>query len=346
MQFSASQIAKWAGGEIVGDPEVKVSEFCKIEEGRPGAITFLSNPKYTPYIYSTKASIVLVSRQFVPEHEVKATMIKVDDPYGTLASILEMASRMLYTHPVGIESPSFVGEGTLIPDDAYIGAFAYVGKNVKLGKGVKIYPQVYIGDNCEIDDDTVLYAGCKVYYRVKIGKRCILHSGSVVGADGFGFAPVDGHYHKIPQVGIVEIGDDVEIGANTTVDRSTMGATRIGNGVKLDNLIMIAHNVEVGDDTVMAAQAGIAGSTKVGSSCRIGGQVGLAGHIKIGDNVEIGAQSGIQRNVRDGSRVIGSPAVDIGDFARQVVYLKNIGSLNNRVDELEKKLKNNENKCD
>lgn len=342
MQFTASQIARWTGGELVGDPNVPVSDFSKIEEGKPGSITFLSNPKYTPYIYKTQASVVLVSRDFVPEHPVTATLIKVDDPYGTIASILQMAAQAIYSHPTGVEEPVHVGEATVIPEDSYIGSFAYIGKNVKLGKGVKIYPQVYVGDNCEIGADTVLYPGCRVYHGVKIGQRCIIHSGAVIGADGFGFAPVNGHYHKIPQIGIVEIGDDVEIGANTTVDRSTMGATRIGNGVKLDNLIMVAHNCEVGDDTVMAAQAGIAGSTKVGSSCRIGGQVGLAGHIKIGDNVEIGAQSGLQRNVRSGSRVIGSPAVDIGDFARQVVYLKNLGDLNNRVDEIERQLKNKE----
>lgn len=342
MQFTASQIARWTGGELVGDPNVPVSDFSKIEEGKPGSITFLSNPKYTPYIYKTQASVVLVSRDFVPEHPVTATLIKVDDPYGTIASILQMAAQAIYSHSTGVEEPVHVGEATVIPEDSYIGSFAYIGKNVKLGKGVKIYPQVYVGDNCEIGADTVLYPGCRVYHGVKIGERCIIHSGAVIGADGFGFAPVNGHYHKIPQIGIVEIGDDVEIGANTTVDRSTMGATRIGNGVKLDNLIMVAHNCEVGDDTVMAAQAGIAGSTKVGSSCRIGGQVGLAGHIKIGDNVEIGAQSGLQRNVRSGSRVIGSPAVDIGDFARQVVYLKNLGDLNNRVDEIERQLKNKE----
>lgn len=342
MQFSASQIAQWAGGEIVGNPDVAVSDFSKIDEGKPGSITFLSNPKYTPYIYTTKASVVLVSRDFTPDKPIEATLIKVDDPYGTLAKILEMAGQFLYQYPTGLEEPSHVGEGTILPDDIYVGAFAYIGKNVMLGHGVKIYPQVFVGDNCEIGDGTILYPGCKVYHRVKIGERCIIHSGAVIGADGFGFAPVNGHYHKIPQLGIVEIGNDVEIGANTTVDRSTMGATRIADGVKLDNLIMIAHNVEVGHDTVMAAQAGIAGSTKVGASCKVGGQVGLAGHIKIGDNVEIGAQSGIQRNIRSGSRVIGSPAVDIGDFARQVVYMKNLGTLNNRVDALEKKLKSND----
>lgn len=339
MQFTAAQIAQWAGGEIVGNPDVKVNDFSKIEEGHAGCITFLANPKYTPYVYTTDASVVLVSRDFEPDKPVKATLIKVDDPYGTLANILEMVSKFLYQHPSGVEEPAHVGEGTVLPADIYVGAFSYIGRNVSIAKGVKIYPQAYIGDNCEIGENTVIYPGVKIYHGVKIGARCIFHSGSVIGADGFGFAPVNGHYHKIPQVGTVEIGDDVEIGANTTVDRSTMGSTKIGNGVKLDNLIMIAHNVEVGDDTVMAAQAGIAGSTKVGSQCKVGGQVGLAGHIHIGDNVEIGAQSGIQRNVRSGSRVIGSPAVEIGEFARQVVYLKRIGELNDRVEKLEKKSK-------
>lgn len=342
MQFTASQIAQWTKGEIVGNPEAKVSNFSKIEEGKQGDLTFLANPKYTPHVYTTEASIVLVARDFNPDRPVTTTLIKVDDPYSTVAGILEMVNRQLYTHPTGVETPSFVGENTELPEDCYVGAFAYIGRNVKLGKGVKIYPHSYIGDNCEIGDNTILYPGSTVYHRVKIGQRCILHAGTVIGADGFGFAPVEGHYYKIPQVGIVEIGDDVEIGANTTVDRSTMGSTKIGNGVKLDNLIMIAHNVEVGHDTVMAAQSGIAGSTKIGANCRIGGQVGLAGHIKIGDDVEIGAQSGIQRNVRSGSRVIGTPAVELGDFARQVVYMKNLGELNNRVHNIEKKLKNQE----
>ena len=340
MNLTAAQIAQWAGGEIIGNPDVQINDISKIDDAHQGSITFLANPKYTPFVYTTEASVILVSHNFEPERPVKATLIKVDDPYGTLANILEMASKLIYEHPTGVEEPTHVGEGTLIPDDIYIGAFAYIGKNVTLGRGIKIYPQAYIGDNCTIGDNTIIYPGVKIYHGVKIGKRCIFHSGAVIGADGFGFAPVNGHYHKIPQLGIVEIGDDVEIGANTTVDRSTMGSTKIGNGVKLDNLIMIAHNVEVGDDTVMAAQAGIAGSTKVGARCKVGGQVGLAGHIHIGDDVEIGAQSGIQRNIRNGSRVIGSPAVDIGEFARQVVYLKRLGELNNRVDTLEKKINN------
>ncbi|MDE6344608.1 MAG: UDP-3-O-(3-hydroxymyristoyl)glucosamine N-acyltransferase [Muribaculaceae bacterium] len=340
MQFSAEQIAQMIGGRVEGDPSAMVSTLSKIEEGCPGSISFLANPKYTPHIYDTEASVVLVADSFEAEHPVKPTLIRVPDPYAAMTGLLEMVAKAMVAHPTGTETPSHIGEGTEVPEDAYIGAFAYIGCNVKLGKGVKIYPQVYVGDNCEIGDGAVLYAGSKVYYGCKIGKRCILHSGVVVGADGFGFAPVNGHYQKIPQLGIVEIGDDVEIGANTTVDRATMGATRIGAGTKLDNLIQIAHNVEVGDDTVMAAQVGIAGSSKIGSSCRIGGQVGIAGHIRIGDDVEIGAQAGLQRNVRNGSRVIGSPAVDIGDFARQVVYIKNLERLNRRVDALEKKEKN------
>lgn len=337
MQFSAEQIAQMIGGRVEGDPSVMVSTLSKIEEGHPGSISFLANPKYTPHIYDTEASVVLVADSFEAEHPVRPTLIRVADPYAAMTGLLEMVSKTMGAHPEGIEDPSHVGEGTVIPEKSYVGAFAYIGKNVTLGKGVKIYPQVYIGDNCEIGEGTVLYAGAKVYHGCKIGNRCIIHSGVVIGADGFGFAPVDGHYHKIPQLGIVEIADDVEVGANTTIDRATMGTTKVGAGTKLDNLIQIAHNVEVGNDTVMAAQVGIAGSSKVGSSCRIGGQVGIAGHIRIGDNVEIGAQAGLQRNVRPGSRVIGSPAVDIGDFARQVVYVKNLERLNRRVDALEKK---------
>ena len=341
MQFSAEQIAQMIGGRVEGDPSVIVSTLSKIEEGRPGSISFLANPKYTPHIYDTEASVVLVADNFEAEHPVKATLIRVENPYAAMTGLLEMAAKIMESHPIGSESPNHIGSGTEIPDDAYIGAFAYVGCNVTLGRGVKIYPHTYVGNNCEIGEGSVLYSGVKIYSGCKVGKRCILHSGSVVGADGFGFAPIDGHYHKIPQLGIVEIGDDVEVGANTTIDRATMGSTKVGSGTKLDNLIQIAHNVEVGNDTVMAAQVGIAGSSKVGSSCRIGGQVGIAGHIRIGDNVEIGAQAGLQRNVKAGSRVIGSPAVDIGDFARQVVYMKNLERLNRRVDNLEKNSEKN-----
>lgn len=336
MQFSANQIASIVNGTVEGDGDVTVSTFAKIEEGFPGAISFLANPKYTPYIYETGSSIVLVSRTFVAEHPVSATLIRVDDPYATVAMLLDMVSKMVNVLPTGVETPSYIADGVEIPADAYIGAFAYIGRGVKLGKGVKIFPQTYVGDGAVVGDDTILYAGVKVYNGCRIGTRCILHSGVVIGADGFGFAPVDGHYNKIPQLGNVEIEDDVEIGANTTVDRATMGSTRIHRGVKLDNLIQVAHNVEIGENTVMASQTGVAGSTKIGAHCMVGGQVGFAGHISVGDNVVIGAQSGIPGNVSSGSRLMGYPATDARDFARQAVYVKNLPKLYNRVDQLEK----------
>lgn len=338
MQFTAAQIASLADGIVEGNPEATVNSFAKIEEGHPGAISFLANSKYTHYIYDTDASVVLVSRDFVAERPVKATLIKVDDPYATVATLLEMVAKMLEPNPVGVEQPCFIADGVEIPDDAYVGAFSYIGKGVKLGKGVKIYPHTFVGDNTELGDETQLKPNVTVYHNCKIGSRCIVHSGAVIGADGFGFAPHDGRYKKIPQLGNVVIDDDVEIGANTTVDRAVMGSTRVGKGTKIDNLIQIAHNCSVGENTVMAAQAGIAGSTHVGSNCMIGGQVGLAGHIKVGDNVQIGAQSGIHTNLRQGARVIGSPAVDIGTYARMTVHLKNLDTLVARVRALEEKL--------
>lgn len=339
MQFSANQIAALCGGKVEGDGEVAVSTFAKIEEGRPGAISFLANPKYTPYIYTTESSIVLVSNDFEAEKPIKATLIRVADPYATVAMLLEMVAKMTTVLPTGVEQPSYVAEGVEIPEDAYIGAFAYVGAGAVLGKGVKIYPQAYVGAGAVIGDGTIVYPGVKIYHGCKVGARCVLHSGVVIGADGFGFAPNNGHYDKIPQLGIVEIGDDVEIGANTTVDRAVMGATRVGNGVKLDNLIQIAHNCEVGHDTVMASQSGIAGSTKLGANCMIGGQVGFAGHINVGDDVQIGAQSGIAGNVPDGARIMGSPAIDFKDWSRQIVYQKNLAKLYKRVDTLERAAK-------
>lgn len=341
MQFTVAQIAAMVGGSIEGNPEAMVSTFAKIEEGHPGAISFLANEKYTHHIYTTGSTAVLVSRDFKPEHPLETTLIRVDDPYSTVASLLEMVAKIVEPSPVGIEQPCFIAEGVEIPEDAYIGAFAYIGKGVRLGKGVKLYPQTYVGENSEIGDGTVLKPGVKVYHGCKIGARCVLHSGVVIGGDGFGFAPHDGHYHKIPQLGNVEIADDVEIGANTTVDRAVMGSTRIGRGTKLDNLIQIAHNCSVGSDTVMAAQAGVAGSTHIGSSCMIGGQVGFAGHIKVGDNVQIGAQSGIPADVPDNAKVMGYPAVDYPTFARTTIHLKNLGDLYTRVRNLEKSNKKN-----
>lgn len=338
MQFTASQIAALAGGVIEGDGDVVISTFAKIEEGEPGAISFLANPKYTSFIYTTRSSAVLVSNTFVPEHPVACTLIKVEDPYATVARLMEMASQMLRPEPVGIEQPSFIAEGVVVPEDAYIGAFAYIGKNAKIGKGAKIYPHAYLGENTSVGENTIIYSGVKVYRDCRIGNRCVLHSGAVIGADGFGFAPVDGHYNKIPQLGNVAIEDDVEIGANTTVDRATMGSTCVKTGTKLDNLIQVAHNCVIGENTVMAAQAGIAGSTKIGSHCMVGGQVGFAGHIEVGDNVQIGAQSGIPSNVKAGSRIMGSPAVDISKYARMVVLQKNLQELYERVKSLEKEV--------
>lgn len=340
MEFKAAQIAALIAGDVEGNPEASVNTFSKIEEAREGSITFLANPKYTHYIYSTEASIVLVSRDFVATEPVKATLIRVDDPYAVLSKLLEYASQDMTPQPAGIEQPSFVAAGVEVPEDAYIGAFAYIAEGVKLGKGVKIYPQAYIGHGVTIGDNTIVYPGAKIYHGCRIGARCIIHAGVVIGADGFGFAPLpDGTYHKIPQIGIVTIEDDVEIGANTTVDRATMGTTLVGRGTKLDNLIQAAHNTEIGRNTVIAAQAGIAGSTKIGDNCMIGGQVGFSGHIHVGNRVQIGAQSGIPNNLPDGSRVMGYPAVPIGDFARQSVYIKRLGQLFSRVADLEKSQK-------
>lgn len=340
MQFSAEVIANLIGGTVEGDKNAAVSDFSKIEEARPGTITFLANPKYTHFIYSTEASVVLVNNDFVAEQPVKATLVRCANPYEALASLLEMAAKAVMPDPRGVEQPVYISEGADTAQAAYIGAFAYIGRGVKLGKNVKIYPQAYIGDGVIVGDDTVIYAGAKIYYGTRIGARCVIHAGAVLGSDGFGFAPdANGVYHKIEQLGIVEIADDVEIGANTTIDRSVFGRTYIARGAKLDNLIQIAHNVEVGHDTVMASQVGIAGSTRIGSNCMFGGQVGVAGHITIGDHVEIGAQSGIPNSVPAGSRIIGSPAVPAMDFARQVAAQKKLRSLFDRVAALEKQLK-------
>ncbi len=322
-----------------GNADVAVSDFAKIEEATPGTITFLANPKYTRYIYDTKASIVLVSDDFVAEHPVDATLIRVPDPYSALAVMFDVVSRAMRPDPRGVEQPSFIAPDASIGEDCYVGAFAYIGKGAVIGNNVKIYPQAYVGDGVTIGDDTVIYPGVKIYYGCRIGARCILHAGAVIGADGFGFAPdAQGVYHKIEQLGIVRIDDDVEIGANTTVDRSTMGTTHIERGVKLDNLIQIAHNVVVGHDTVMAAQAGVAGSTHIGANCMVGGQAGFAGHITVGDRVAVGAQTGIPRNVPSDSRIMGTPAMPMGDFARFAAASKHLAALLRRVDALEQRL--------
>ncbi len=337
MEFSAEQIASFVNGTVDGDGHVKVSTFAKIEEGHPGALTFLANPKYTNYIYQTQASVVLVNNDFVPEHPLNVTLIRVADPYSTLAQLLTLVSQTMCPPKRGIEQPSFVSAGVELPDDCYVGAFAYIGQGCKIGHNVQIYPQAYIGDNVTIADGAIIYSGVKIYHHCQIGANCIIHSGAVIGADGFGFAPLpDGSYSKIAQIGNVVLEDNVEIGANTTVDRATMGSTRIKSGTKLDNLIQVAHNVTVGRNTVVAAQAGIAGSAHVGENCMIGGQVGIAGHISVGNRVSLGAQSGIPGNVPDGACLMGYPAVDAREFKRNAVYTKHLAQLYERVAKLEK----------
>lgn len=339
MEFTASQIASLVNGTVEGNGDTVVNTLAKIEEGHPGAISFLSNPRYEKYIYDTQSSVVLVRRDFEAQHKVNATLIRVDDPYATVAQLLRMVSEMLTPRKEGIEQPSFIASDVELPSGLYVGAFAYVGTGVKLGRNVKIYPQAYVGDGVTIGDNTVIYAGVKIYHGCVIGANCVIHSGVVVGGDGFGFAPVGGHYEKIPQIGNVVIADNVEVGANTTIDRATMGSTRIENGVKLDNLIQVAHNCVVGHDTVIAAQAGIAGSAKVGANCMIGGQVGVAGHMTVGDNVEVAAQSGLAKSVADGSRLFGSPAEDIRVFLRRQVDIKGIPALEKKVRALQEQLK-------
>lgn len=344
MQFTAEQIASMVGGTVEGDPNAVVSTVAKIEEGHQGAISFLSNPKYTHYIYTTESSIVLVSREFKPEQPVKATLIRVDDPYATVAMLMQMAAKMMNPDMKGIEPHAAVGEGVEIDGSCYVGSFAYVSKGAKIGRNVKIYPRCFVGANVVIGDNTILYPGVTVYHHCKVGENCIIHAGAVIGADGFGFAPVDGHYNKIPQLGNVVIGNNVEIGANTCVDRATMGSTVIEDGVKLDNLIQVAHNCRVGADTVMASQVGVAGSTKIGSHCMVGGQVGFAGHINIGNGVQVGAQSGVPRDTPDGKVLMGYPAVDAAQFARQAAALarlpemmRTISAMQKKIAELEKK---------
>lgn len=341
MQLSAEIIARHLGGTVEGDASVCVGNFAKIEEAVPGTITFLANPKYTHYVYTTGASIIIVGRDFKPEEPVKATLIRVDNPYESLAALLDVAAEYVKPRVEGVEPGCHIADGVEVPEGAYIGAFAYIAPGVTLGKNVKIYPHAYIGHGCSIGDDTTINAGAKIYYGCRIGRRCTIHAGAVIGADGFGFAPdASGVYHKIEQIGIVEIEDDVEIGANTTIDRSTMGRTHIARGVKLDNLVQIAHNVEVGHDTVMASQTGIAGSTRIGANCMFGGQTGIAGHITVGDGVQIGAQSGVPNSVPAGRRLLGTPAMPAGEFARMFVLEKRLPELFDRVAALEKNLKN------
>lgn len=339
MEITARQLAAMVHGTVEGDADVVINNYSKIEEATQGCLTFLANPKYTHFIYQTQASAVLVRNDFEPEHEISTTLIRVEDPYKTLADLLNMVNSRMAPQKQGIEQPCHIGAGVTVPDDAYVGAFAYIGDNVTMGKNVKIYPQAYIGDNVTLGDDVTIYSGVKIYHGCKVGNRCTVHAGTVIGSDGFGFAPKpDGTFEKISQIGIVILEDDVEIGANTTIDRATMGATVIHRGVKLDNLIQVAHNVEIGENTVMAAQVGVAGSTKIGRQNMIGGQVGFAGHITVGDNNGIGAQSGIPNSVGSNQRLLGSPAINALDFARQNVYFKRLGQMSDDIRTLKKKI--------
>lgn len=337
MKFTASQIAGILDGEIIGNPDVEVSKLSKIEEGTEGSLTFLANPKYTSYIYSTKASITIVNKTFDAEHNISTTLILVEDAYKSFSKLLEYYNQVKL-NKTGIEHPVYIAESAVYGPDHYIGAFTYIGENVTIGENVKIYPNVYIGANSKIDDNVIIFSGTQIQSETVIGKNCIIHSGCVIGADGFGFSPdQDGHYQKVPQTGNVVLGNFVEIGAGTTIDRATLGSTTIKDGVKLDNQIQIAHNVEIGEDTVIAAQTGIAGSTKIGKNCIIGGQVGIVGHITIGDRAKIQAQSGIGRNVKDDEVLQGSPALSYGDFNKSYVHFKNLPKLVDRIDQLEKK---------
>lgn len=339
MKFKAQMIAQFLKGEIDGNPEAEVDNISKIEEGKPGTLSFLSNPKYEKYIYETQASIVLVNKDFKPEKPVTPTLIRVENAYEAFAGLLEL---YMQSKPpkTGIHKLASIREDAVLGENIYIGDFSVIDSKAKIGNHVKIYPQVYVGEGAEIGEGTILYAGVKIYEGCKIGKNCIIHSGAVIGADGFGFAPQnDKSYKKIPQIGIVVIGDNVEIGANTCIDRATMGATILGNGVKLDNLIQIAHNVEVGENTAMAAQTGIAGSAKIGKNNVFAGQVAVVGHLTIGNDIKIGGQSGVMRDAKDGELLQGSPAINFKDFWKATAIFNKLPELRYQVLQMERELK-------
>ena len=342
MEFSAKQIAQFVQGVIEGDENATVNTFAKIEDGKPGAISFLSNPKYTHYIYDTESSIVLVDKSVELEKPTKATLVRVDNAYECVAKLLQLYESMK-PKKTGIDSLAFVSPSAKIGENVYIGAFAYVGDNVVIGDGCQIYPNVVICENAKVGNDCLFYPNVTIYHDCHVGNRVTLHAGSVVGSDGFGFAPSENGYDKIPQIGIVTIEDDVEIGANTCIDRSTMGSTYVRKGVKLDNLVQIAHNTDIGANTVMSAQVGIAGSTKVGQWCMFGGQVGIAGHITIGNKVFLGAQSGVPSSLKDDQTLIGTPPMEkLPYFKSQAIFqklpdlYKQIQKLQKEVDELKK----------
>ncbi|MEP7262858.1 MAG: UDP-3-O-(3-hydroxymyristoyl)glucosamine N-acyltransferase [Bacteroidota bacterium] len=339
MEFTARQIADLLNGTIDGDQEAKVTRLSKIEEGMPGSLTFLANPVYTPHIYSTKASIVIVKDDFTALQPVSSTLIRVANPHQAFAQLLELYNKVR-RDKTGIDEQVFIDPSAKTGKDIYAGAFSYIGKNVIIGDRVMIYPNSYIGDNCVIGDDTTLFQGVKIYSDCIIGKHCVIHAGTVIGADGFGFQPNhDNNYSKVPQIGNVVIEDHVDIGANSAIDRATLGSTIIRRGVKLDNLIQIAHNVEIGENTVIAGQSGVAGSAKVGKNCMIGGQVGIVGHITIADGVKIAAQSGVGASILNENEIVqGSPSFGIGEYKRTYVVFRKLPELEKKIAALEKEL--------
>jgi UDP-3-O-[3-hydroxymyristoyl] glucosamine N-acyltransferase len=336
MNFTAKQIAGYLDGTVEGNPDVQVNDVSRIEDGRPGTLSFLANPKYQGHIYDTRASIVLVRHDFVAAQPVDCTLIRVEDPYRSLAKLLVLVEKR--PNRSGVEPMAFVHEDAILGQNVYVGAFSYVSKGARLGDNVKIFPQVYISEDVVIGDDTWIYSGARIHNNSIIGAHCLIHSGAVIGGDGFGFAPVTGsNFAKVPQIGNVVIEDYVEVGTNTTIDRATIGSTILRKGVKLDNLIQIAHNVEIGENTVIAAQTGISGSTRIGKNCMIGGQVGIIGHITIADGTKIAAQSGVGQSVKTGGTAIqGSPAFDLIPYQRPYVYFKKLPELVERIRKIEK----------
>ncbi|MDR1780720.1 MAG: UDP-3-O-(3-hydroxymyristoyl)glucosamine N-acyltransferase [Tannerella sp.] len=344
MEFSAQELATFLNGTVEGDPNVKVSSFAKIEEGEKGSLTFLANPKYEHYIYTTNASIVLVNSDFTPSSKIAATLLKVPDAYVALASLMEMVDQAQRERKTGIHPSAVIAESAKVGANVFIGAMAYIGENVVVGDGCTVHPLAVIGESVIVGNDSIIYPHVTIYPKCVVGQRCIIHAGAVIGADGFGFAPDGEGYKKIPQMGNVVLEDDVEVGANTAIDRAVMGSTLIHRGAKLDNLIQVAHNVEIGENTVMAAQVGIAGSSKIGNHCMFAGQVGIAGHLRIGDKVMLGAQSGVMRDVPEGETVMGYPAFRSKDFFRSYAVFgklpdmyRELASLRREVDELKNK---------
>lgn len=337
MEFTAKKIAEFVQGRVVGDENATVNSFAKIEEGKPGAISFLSNDKYTQYIYTTDASVVLVDEGLKLDNEVKCTLIRVKNAYEAVAKLLQLYES-IKPKKKGVSSLAYIDPTAEIGKDCYIGPFVAIAQNAKIGDGAILHPHVTIGEGAIIGNNTEIYSNAVVYHNCKVGNNCILHAGCVIGADGFGFAPTADGYDKIPQIGIVTIEDNVEIGANTCIDRSTMGSTNIRQGVKLDNLVQIAHNTDIGANTVMSSQVGIAGSTKVGEWCMFGGQVGIAGHIKIGNKVMLGAQSGVPSSLKDNQELIGTPPMEMKPYFRSQAIFRRLPEMYKELNELRKEL--------